>query len=122
MPLCPAKAGGVAHGAGCLFVLAMWRTYAQGIGLWLVRGRHVPAVRGANISPDRGEAVSETTERVLYAVQSGRLVECSPLEYPEVRIALQDQAGKWIDYGDHRRAQIALQEVRRLDTLFLEKP
>jgi hypothetical protein len=56
--------------------------------------------------------------QALNAVYQGKLVNCSAEEYPEIRTALQDQAGKWIDNGDGMRAMIALQEVKRLDTKF----
>ncbi len=55
----------------------------------------------------------------IAAVYCGGLVRCTKEEYEfEVRLALQTQAGKWIDWNDHIRAQIALQEVRRLDDLY----
>jgi hypothetical protein len=58
-----------------------------------------------------------TPKEAIQAVYHGRLVECTADEYPEIRRALQDQAGKQIDGGDHLRAQIALMEVQRLDTV-----
>lgn len=58
-----------------------------------------------------------TRTEAIDAVYNGRLVECTKEEYPEIRRALQDQAGKWIDDGQGVRAVIALQEVQRLDTL-----
>jgi hypothetical protein len=56
--------------------------------------------------------------QALNAVYQGKLVNCSAEEYPEIRTALQDQAGKWIEGGDGMRAMIALQEVKRLDAKF----
>ncbi len=51
-------------------------------------------------------------------VYRGKLVECSGKEYrDEIRRALQDQAGKWIDEGQDPYAWVALQEVKRLDKL-----
>lgn len=61
---------------------------------------------------------SEVERKAIAAVYRGQLVECSKDEYPLVRSALQDQAGRWIDGGDPMRAQIALREVARLDTKF----
>jgi predicted thioredoxin/glutaredoxin len=51
------------------------------------------------------------------AVYHGKLVTCDAFEYREVRNALQEQAGKWIDQNDHVRASIALLEVKRLDAI-----
>lgn len=54
-------------------------------------------------------------EVAVNAVYKGELVNCSRDSYPSIRTALQQQAGKWIDQGDHLRAQMALMEVQRLD-------
>lgn len=56
-----------------------------------------------------------TLEEAIRAVHSGLPVQCTAAEYPEIRKALQEQAGKWIDHEDHVRAHIALSEVKRLD-------
>lgn len=56
----------------------------------------------------------------LDAIYKGQLVNCSKDDWPVVRTALQDQAGKWIDTGDGMRAMIVLQEVKRLDAKFGE--
>jgi hypothetical protein len=58
-----------------------------------------------------------TRTEAIDAVHNGNLVQCTKEEYPEIRRALQDQAGKWIDGGQGVRAMIALQEVQRLDKL-----
>jgi hypothetical protein len=57
-------------------------------------------------------------EDALSAVCTGNLVSCTAEEYKEIRDALQDQAGRWIDAGDGLRAMIALEEVKRLDNEF----
>ncbi len=55
----------------------------------------------------------------IAAIYQGSLVDCTRDEYhSEVRNAIQDQAGKWIDGGDGLRAMIALEEVKRLDNLY----
>ena len=57
-----------------------------------------------------------TSQEVINTVYQGSLVNCTEQEYhSEIRLAIQNQAGKWIDGGDHIRAMIALQEVKRLD-------
>ena len=58
----------------------------------------------------------------IAAVYSGRLVECSYADWPEIRAALQLWAGECIDCGHDIRAQIALQEVKRLDAKFWGTP
>jgi hypothetical protein len=62
--------------------------------------------------------MSEVTTKAINDVANGNPVTCSEQDYPEVRAVLQEQAGKWIDSGDHVRAQIALAEVKRLDALY----
>lgn len=59
----------------------------------------------------------KTIQKAIGAVYRGSLVECTKEEYAFLRTALQEQSGKWIDSGDHLRAQIALNEVKRLDRL-----
>lgn len=56
-----------------------------------------------------------TVKEAIQAVHNGQPVLCTVDEYPEIRRALQDQAGKWIDQNDHVRSHIALSEVHRLD-------
>ena len=57
-----------------------------------------------------------TSQEAINAIYQGSLVQCTEQEYhSEIRTAIQDQAGKWIDGNDHLRAMIALQEVKRLD-------
>jgi hypothetical protein len=51
-----------------------------------------------------------TKEQAISAIYRGELIECEVEQYPEIRTAIQEQAGKW--------AAIALQEVKRLDTKF----
>lgn len=62
--------------------------------------------------------MSEAADLAICAVEMGRLVDCEAADWPEVRRALQDQAGKWLDWGDDMRAQVALCEVQRLDSKF----
>jgi hypothetical protein len=52
------------------------------------------------------------------AIQAGSLVRCTKEAYAEVRRALQHNAGKWVDEGLGMYAQIALNEVKRLDDLY----
>ena len=60
-----------------------------------------------------------TGQEAVAGVHQGMPVKCTKEEYEwEIRNALQDFAGKCIDYNDAVRAQIALQEVKRLDEKF----
>jgi hypothetical protein len=59
-----------------------------------------------------------TPSEAVNAAYSGDLVKCSADEWPAVRRALQDAAGKMIDSGQGMRANLMLQEVRRLDGVF----
>ena len=54
----------------------------------------------------------------LAAVERGELVACAPEEWPVVRRALQDRAGRWIEQRQDIRAILALREVQRLDARF----
>lgn len=57
-----------------------------------------------------------TNQEAINSIYGGSLVNCTSEEYHSgLRTFIQDQAGKWIDQGDHMRAMIALQEVKRLD-------
>jgi hypothetical protein len=57
-----------------------------------------------------------TNQEAINSIYSGSLVNCTSEEYHSgIRAAIQDQAGKWIDKGEHLRAVIALNEVKRLD-------
>jgi len=58
------------------------------------------------------------TLKAISSISQGKLIDCSAEQWPEIRKAVQEQAGKWIDYGDGFRATIALQEVARLDKKF----
>ena len=55
---------------------------------------------------------------VIAAIVRGDRVRCTPLEYPEVRWALREQAGQWIDQQRDRLATAAFEEMHRLDILF----
>lgn len=55
--------------------------------------------------------------RIDMAIYKGDVVDLTLEEYRVARSYLQDRAGKYIDWGDHVRAKIALDEVRRLDAL-----
>lgn len=57
-------------------------------------------------------------QEAILAVYYGKPVDCAPEDYPEIRRAIQDQAGKWIDQGQDIRAVIALREIERLDRLY----
>lgn len=58
-------------------------------------------------------------ESVINRIRTGRLIQCTRQEYVDsVRGWLQDQAGVWIDTNQGIVAQLALAEVRRLDTRF----
>ena len=60
-----------------------------------------------------------TGSQALAAVRQGKVVKCSQAEYKAtIRHALQDYAGRMIDQGQDVYAQIALEEVRRLDSKF----
>lgn len=56
-------------------------------------------------------------QKAIADVYEGRLVRCAKEEYPEIRSALQEAAGRWIDAGQTPRAVIALEEVKRLDAI-----
>jgi hypothetical protein len=56
-----------------------------------------------------------TPKEAIQAVYHGRPVQCTVDEYPEIRRALQEQAGRWIDGGDHIRSRIALHQIVTLD-------
>jgi len=59
--------------------------------------------------------------KALMAIKKGQLVKCSQIEYEsDVRAALQQFAGEMIDQGQDIYAQLALEEVRRLDREFGE--
>lgn len=61
---------------------------------------------------------SSVVDDAIAAIEQGKLVVCDDYEYEyEVRDALQQAAGDWIDSGDDELAQVALNEVRRLDEL-----
>lgn len=65
-----------------------------------------------------GEEGESAAEKAVKQVHNGEPVDCDDYDYEyEVRDALQKAAGDWIDEGDSVRAQIALEEVRRLDAL-----
>ena len=57
-------------------------------------------------------------EEAINAIYNGNLIECTREEYPEIRNALQDMAGKMVDSGQGLRAMMMLEEVRRLDLLY----
>jgi len=59
------------------------------------------------------------SQEAIAAVYQGHMFDCTFEGYKaDVRTALQNQAGKWIDDGDNVRAMIALEEVKRLDIKF----
>lgn len=74
------------------------------------------------MSDDYEEGASLTQDRIaaaLTAIYLGKLVECTKDDYESfLRSVLQDKAGEWIDTNQVLRAQIALNEVKRLDKKF----
>lgn len=67
--------------------------------------------------------LSHPKSKIIDAIYSGRLVEVTKEDYWNwARIAIQHQAGKWLDEGEDLRAGIALQEVERLDRLYPPSP
>lgn len=63
-----------------------------------------------------------TGREAIAAVSRGDMVRCTPLEYPEVRLALREQAYQWIDQQRDRLATCALEEIHRLDLLVVVVP
>lgn len=60
--------------------------------------------------------MGSVTMLAISNVKQGKFVDCTKEQYEvEVRSALQDQAGKWIDEGQDPYAILALEEVKRLD-------
>jgi len=49
------------------------------------------------------------------AIHNGTPIKCSKKEYPKVRKILHEIASEYIEINDAIRAQIALEEIRRLD-------
>lgn len=75
-----------------------------------------PLPENVMIPCEHGDRVSQGAVDDIYR---GVLVQCTKEQYlGGVRNSLQTAAGNWVDGGDHIRAQIALEEVRRLDTKF----
>lgn len=56
-------------------------------------------------------------QKAISDVYNGESVGCTKEQYPEIRTALQEAAGRWIDAGQDTRAIIALEEVKRLDKI-----
>ena len=56
-------------------------------------------------------------QQAIADVYNGKLVSCTKEQYPEIRSAIQESAGRWIDAGQDIRAVIALEEIKRLDEL-----
>jgi hypothetical protein len=62
---------------------------------------------------------TETNRAIEALGYKGTPITCTKEAYEtEVRTALQNQAAKWIDQGQAIRAQMALNEVKRLDAKF----
>ena len=62
---------------------------------------------------------SDSVKQAIEAVSRGNLVKCSKEDYhSEVRTALQKYASEMIDDGQDIYAQIALNEVKRLDKIY----
>ena len=62
-----------------------------------------------------------TIDEAINAIYNGRFIDCTKQEYPEIRTALQDKAGKMVDLGDGLRAMMMLEEVKRLDKVFIRE-
>jgi hypothetical protein len=58
-------------------------------------------------------------DRVDALAYRGELVECTTAEYPAVRRLLTDAAARYLDTQQELRAQVILNELRRLDALHL---
>lgn len=64
-------------------------------------------------------AMPKTDLAAITAIEHGQPVICTKNQYHEsVRNAILTQAGKWIDGGDVVRGTLALEEIKRLDSLF----
>lgn len=59
-----------------------------------------------------------TPKEAVQAISRASLVDCTEEEYPEIRKALHEYAGKQIDNRQDIYAMITLDEVKRLDNLF----
>ena len=59
-----------------------------------------------------------TAREAIAAMSRGDMVRSMLQEYPEVRLALQEQAAQWIDQRRDRLAARAFDEMYRLDVLF----
>lgn len=58
-------------------------------------------------------------EQAMSSLAQGKLVDCTKEEYEtEIRDALSERAGKYLDWDDPLRAQIFLMEISRLDKIF----
>lgn len=67
--------------------------------------------------------INKVDIEALSSIEKGDLVKCSKEEYySSVRSAILKQAGNWVDQKDTTRAVIALNEVKRLDSLYIEIP
>ena len=63
--------------------------------------------------------ITNAAKRAIVNIEKGGIVVCTKDEYKQsVRNAILTQAGKWVDAKDSVRAQMALNEIKRLDTLF----
>lgn len=62
--------------------------------------------------------ILDKISQAIEDVYKGKPIKCKKVEYFELRHALQKQAGIWIDQGQDMIAQIAIQEVKRLDEEF----
>jgi hypothetical protein len=59
-----------------------------------------------------------TKDEAKDAIYNGNLVKCTKEDYENgLRTDIQNIAGKWIEQGQHIKAMIALNEVKRLDAL-----
>lgn len=59
-----------------------------------------------------------TPQEAVQTISRADLIECTEEEYPEIRKAVQEYAGRQIDNGQDIYAQIALEEIKRLDAKF----
>jgi hypothetical protein len=77
------------------------------------------APRAEDIVPGLKDDLGEVERKALAAVQRGQPVECTADQYfMRIRSVLQSYAGQMVDSGQNVYAVVALEQVRRLDTVF----
>lgn len=67
---------------------------------------------------DKGRKMTPK-QQAIADIYEGKQVRCTKKQYhTEVRLALHDAAGRWIDAAQDIRAIMALEEIKRLDELY----